>query len=500
MQSKEFRLFLYTLSFIEGANVMICELAGAKMLAPYFGTSLYVWAAALAVTLGGLMLGYFSGGILSRNVSKNQQTLFIVLLLAAVGLIVMPTTGKFAMDLTIHLSLKTGAILALCIFMFPPLFLMGMVSPIIINLLNRETKEAGNSSGNIYAISTLGGILATFFMGFYLIPEFGLHKPLIAGGLLLAIPVFIFTFIKYSAAKSTLGILICFTLSWLSLKAESEKSKDTLYLSEGLMGKLEVKERFFPELNKKLLILAVNNTWQTIMDPLDESFDYWPYTRAITALIPSDQKDILLLGMGGGTVARRLLEKNKNVVAVEIDERISIVAKTYFKLPEEVDIVCNDARYLIRTSKQMFDCILYDVFKGEAAPEHLLSLECIQEAGERLNQDGRLIFNMYGYLDGAYGALARALIKTLNFAGYYCYAYVTPGEPDHRNLILVASRKKIDTPQTIHYNQDTIAYATEIPALADSVILTDEKPQLHLFASAAYRWRQLYRNLPTNIN
>ena len=62
---KSSRQYLYLLSFLEGGSVMVCELVGAKMLAPVFGTSLYVWAAVLGITLGGLMSGYFFGGILS---------------------------------------------------------------------------------------------------------------------------------------------------------------------------------------------------------------------------------------------------------------------------------------------------------------------------------------------------------------------------------------------------------------------------------------------------
>ncbi|MBK6986726.1 MAG: hypothetical protein IPH32_19195 [Bacteroidetes bacterium] len=48
------RKFYFVLSFIEGGAVMATELLGAKMLAPYFGSSLYVWATVLAITLGGL--------------------------------------------------------------------------------------------------------------------------------------------------------------------------------------------------------------------------------------------------------------------------------------------------------------------------------------------------------------------------------------------------------------------------------------------------------------
>src|ERR1041385_3859724 len=94
MQSS--RLFFYALSFLEGASVMAAELLGAKMLAPYFGSSLYVWSSVLGITLGGLALGYFAGGILSQK--KNaERDLYAVLLASAIFLIAMPVLAKMVM-------------------------------------------------------------------------------------------------------------------------------------------------------------------------------------------------------------------------------------------------------------------------------------------------------------------------------------------------------------------------------------------------------------------
>ena len=119
--------YLFLLSFLEGGAVMACELIGAKLLAPYFGTSLYVWAAALALTLGGLTLGYFIGGRLSRKYSGSTSLLYSVLVTAGVLLVLMPFTSDLIMDATINMSLETGAICSLLVFMLPPLMFMGMV-------------------------------------------------------------------------------------------------------------------------------------------------------------------------------------------------------------------------------------------------------------------------------------------------------------------------------------------------------------------------------------
>ena len=77
---------------------MGAELLGAKMLAPFFGSSLYVWATVLAVTLGGLAGGYFIGGILSYK-SKNKNILFYILLIAAGFTSLMPFISKIVLQL-----------------------------------------------------------------------------------------------------------------------------------------------------------------------------------------------------------------------------------------------------------------------------------------------------------------------------------------------------------------------------------------------------------------
>jgi len=167
MQILQNKKFFFLLSFIEGGSVMATELLGAKMLAPYFGSSLYVWATVLAVTLGGLALGYFAGGILSYK-TKNPLTVFNVLLAAATFTILMPYTSKIVLWLIGFHSLIPSVIVCASVILLPPVFMMGMVSPLIIRAITTDVEQSGKASGGIYAISTLGGIIATFLFGFYI--------------------------------------------------------------------------------------------------------------------------------------------------------------------------------------------------------------------------------------------------------------------------------------------------------------------------------------------
>ena len=166
--------YLITISIIEGGAVMAVELLGAKLIAPSYGASLYVWATTLAVTMGGLTTGYLLGGIISEKY-PHKTTLHYIVLASAFFVSIMPMTSSMIMDATLGMNLKVGIVISSLCFVFPPLVFFGMVSPLIIRLISREVKEVGNSVGTIYSISTLGGIATTFIFGFYFIPNMGLE-------------------------------------------------------------------------------------------------------------------------------------------------------------------------------------------------------------------------------------------------------------------------------------------------------------------------------------
>ncbi len=76
-ENPKFPYLFYLIAFIEGACVMITELLGAKIIAPFYGASLYVWSSVLGVTLFSLATGYYLGGIISTKTKKIQYLAFI---------------------------------------------------------------------------------------------------------------------------------------------------------------------------------------------------------------------------------------------------------------------------------------------------------------------------------------------------------------------------------------------------------------------------------------
>jgi predicted membrane-bound spermidine synthase len=169
---REHRL-LFLVLLIEGASLMAVELTGARLVAPFYGNSLYVWTAILLFSVSGLALGYYSGGILTKKLPV-RETLFSVLGLSALLVFLLPYSAKAFISLTSGMDLLAGVILTGFALMVPPMLCFGMVGPLVVRWMTSDTESTGKVAGTAYFTSTMGGILATFLFGLFLIPIAGL--------------------------------------------------------------------------------------------------------------------------------------------------------------------------------------------------------------------------------------------------------------------------------------------------------------------------------------
>lgn len=189
--------FVWLVSFLEGGAVMAVEIAGAKLVAPFYGNSLYVWAAVLGLTLGGLAAGYALGGVVSRR-RPTLDALCGIVLASALLVALMPWTAPRVMGAVLGRDLRIAISLSVLVFLFPCLVGFGMVSPMVIRLVARhadtigQAAAVGRAAGTVYALSTLGGIAATYVVAFYSIHHLGLNETLWVTAALLAAPPLVF--------------------------------------------------------------------------------------------------------------------------------------------------------------------------------------------------------------------------------------------------------------------------------------------------------------------
>lgn len=490
--SKKLKIPYFILAFIEGGAVMCVELCSAKLLSPVFGTSIYVWASVLGITLLALMSGYYLGGYLSSK-NKKKHLIFWLMLLGGALVTLTPVISDLVLLITIRLNLILGSILSLFSFLFLPLLFFGATSPLLINYLTNTAKLAGKSSGTVYAISTLGGIITTFAVGFYTLPNFGITNTLYFFGILtMGIANYFFVSTKtFNTNISLIIIAACLSYNFQSRNLH----KDTIYNSEGILGEIKVVERSYLIDNKTTIFreLLVNNISQTVMNVDKPSESYWEYVDLLTKTVVENtnksNRNALLLGLGGGTLYKQLKQNNFNVDVVEIDGRIAKISKEYFGVDKNQHITVDDGRHFINTTTNKYDVVIFDLYNSETPPPHLMTKEAFKQITNRLNSGGILLINFYGYIKDLKGRATVSVYKTLLDVGLNTNMIATSGEESQRNIILLASNKSLLVNNTIS------------PSTTDfnnAVVLIDNKPLLEkLYAKAALEWRTNYNKINT---
>jgi hypothetical protein len=180
-------IIIYTLAFVGGFTIMSLELLGGRVLAPYFGSSIYVWGSIITVFMLSLSFGYLLGGRLSLN--RPSMSRFALIFLAAAACL-YPLV-YFSEDIMTWIfdrvvDPRYGSLLASSILFIVPTVIMGMISPYSVRMLVRTTERAGQVAGVLYFVSTLGSSLGTLATSFYFVLWFEINTilTLLTGALL----------------------------------------------------------------------------------------------------------------------------------------------------------------------------------------------------------------------------------------------------------------------------------------------------------------------------
>ena len=111
------KTWLYLIVFLTGASVMVIELLGTRLIAPFYGASLYVWSSLISVTMIALAVGYFIGG---RWADRAQRTgLSLIIALAALFTLLIPWATRPVLLATDSLGLRGGAFTS-ALVLLPP--------------------------------------------------------------------------------------------------------------------------------------------------------------------------------------------------------------------------------------------------------------------------------------------------------------------------------------------------------------------------------------------
>ncbi len=428
--------------FLTGAAVMVVEIVGTRILSPVFGVGIFVWSALLAVTMGSLALGYFLGGSLADR-RPRPAALFATVLASGVLVALAPLLSRGVLALADPLGLRAGALLSGTLLFAPSVTSLGMVGPIAVRLANRRVAFTGRAAGMVYAVSTVGSLLGTLLTGFVLVPSFANEHVLAATSALL-IAAALAGLLRRGRVWPALALAFP-VWAWFPFPAAPVGSVRVLETSQSLYGRLQVLdvadggERFrYLRCDRSLLGAQRSSTGES-------PFQYVYVIEGVHWARPR-ARSMLQIGLGIGSLPRRMERYGNRTDVVEIDPEVARLAREHFDFTPTGDVFLEDGRTFLRRTERRWDLIVHDTFTGGSTPAHLLSVEVLERIRALLEPSGVLLLNMVGYHEGVHAAASFTVARTLRwvFPVVRCIRDHAPGDRGLGNLTFFAALEPID--------------------------------------------------------
>jgi spermidine synthase len=504
--SPRLRQYLYVTACLTGMVIMIVEILGAKMLAPYVGTSHFVWTAQIAVTLVALATGYYAGGRLVDRAPRLGR-LYGAILVAAVYLCATVLLVRPIAFWCLDFRLAVGSLLASVMLFFIPLALLAMVGPFFVRVLTSAVTNVGNNVGRLTAIGTLGSFAGTILIGYVLIPYLpNSVTMLISAGVLMCVAAGYFLGWgrkTASAVPVTLAIVCGMGAGSVGVARDNQcpiPEASQIFRGNSNFGQMLVLD--FERGGERRRYYMNDLLCQNIYDPKVKQstamFTYMLHDLAV-AYAPKLQ-DALCIGLGVGIVPRELLRDHARVDVVEINPAVVPVAKNLFDCPiEQLNLTLGDGRQFLNRCAKKYDAVVLDAFLGDSSPSHLMTAEAFAAMRGVLNSNGVLVINTFGDLSQGHDFMAGSVHKTLKSV----FRSVRIHYAGHGNMLFVASDRPdlsiVHPPDfaTVNANCREIVESafSEMPEPdpKSGIVLTDDYNPVE-FYDAANR-EQLRRNL-----
>src|SRR5919108_544182 len=435
--------------FLAGAVLLGVELAASRVLAPFFGNSIFVWGALIGVVLAGLSVGYWTGGALADRIPAPQLLLF-VLALGAGATMLVPVIDDAVLEAIVRWDPgpRLNPLLAAILLFGVPGVVLATATPIAVRLRARSLASVGKTAGRLFAVSTAGSIAGTFVTAFWLIPELGTNQLL---GIL-ATALFVAAAVVALGEGMLVSALAVFALFVGSVFA-------TLALA--------------PDTGGRLSGVAAQN-WS-------------PLYRL------RGQGDVVQAPPEG---FRLVYAKNTRYHGLPV---VDDVAYRYFRLPHSprLRVQAEDGRRYLARTKKKWDAIIIDAYFSDSLPFHLTTVEFLELVRSRLTPGGVVASNLIGAVAGEGSKLFRSMYRTYRaaFPTVAVHPVILPDEDGPlRNIIAVATEgaapgkdvlaarwaetrrrvpRAVDLSRAVRDRVDSLIQTRDVPVLTDDYAPTD---------------------------
>ncbi len=517
MDTKLARALVLFVAALAGAATMVVELAAVRLLAPWFGASAAVWTNVIGVILLALSLGYLLGSRLASR-PRPSQDLALLLALAAGWSAWLPALARpvcewlapreIPLDRASELMLQ-GSLAATLLLFLPAAALLGAVSPLCAESLQRRSRaSAGAAGGAVLCTSTLGSLAGTFGATHVLVPQLGLSWTFLVAASALLLAALLIALCGGRSRSSVALAALALCVGWGLLQSRVERSAPPrgvkiLAETESPYQSIRVVEdRRWGEPQRLLQVNegldSFQSVWVDRLGLLGTGYYYDLFALPAWWARAENRWRVAVVGLGAGTAFRVLEGASPPGVAlelsgIEIDERIVELGRRWFALDDRDRggvLAGVDGRAGLRALRGPFDLIVLDAYQHQVEiPAHLATLEAFTHWRAQLSPEGWLAVNVggFGFDDPVVDALARTLAAA--FDGE-CVGYRVPRS---RNIVLFArAGASVPTPTEQQYWFEGAVADALLAALSPQpcwrrfsrasrdVVLTDDRSALEL--------------------
>ena len=509
MRARHHKAALLLSVTLAGMAVLVIEIAATRMLAPYFGNSIYTISSVIGSVLAALGLGYYAGGALADR-RPSERGFFAVIVIAGFAVLLLQLLNAVLLPaIAYRLSLVHGPLVVSALMFILPAFFLAMLSPYAIALLHaRAGGGVGKATGQVFFWSTLGSIAGSLGTGFVLVPRFGIGSIVLAvgvglvllgsAGLALARP-------RAGAAPWVLALVGLASGAALWHVARAEHPGD-VYAADGVYNRIVIRDIRLHGRTARVLWQDLGVSGGQFLDDGRMAFDYTKYYELVRLFTP-ELKAALAIGGGAYTVPRAILRTSPRAVVdvAEIDPALHGLAVRYFSLPADARLRNHvlDGRRFLHDAPGGYDLIFADAYHSLiSAPPQFATREFFELAHRRLADNGVLIANFYGSLAGDSAATIYAVLRTLRSVFPQVYAIATRDAASDalQNIILIGHKavppgRRVDLRRAADIEFDepqlqSVAARELRPSDAELEaypVLTDDYAPLEYYAAASIR-------------
>lgn len=440
------------------------EILWTRLLSHMLGSSIYSFGVMLFVFLLAIAFGAFLGSIISKKYRSTSSFCYVQMAIAMsffISFLYVDHLPNFSMKGHYgSWSFIVESIVIGLITLLPGAIFIGMTFPLAINILAKKQHNAGQVSANIYSWNTIGAIIGSLLMGFYLLSRFGFATSaqlLATTSLVLAM---LTLWLSQFNVKATIVLLICTALVWFT-----PIENPTRLLSYSTLGKKSQKGHIHhmgigesttvilmdQGAQMRLLTNGLPESSIQMSGSRDGQYYLAHWLSMLPTLIHPEAKDMLIIGLGAGLTLKAVPDSIKNIDVVELEHEVANANRLLSDwrgidplADPRLSLHINDARNAIRNSTQQFDIIVSQPsHPWTAGASNLYTREFFATVKSRLNNEG--VFVQWIGMRFIDETLLKSLLATLN-AEFNHVALFQPLSTG--GLIFVSSQEPIELDQT----------------------------------------------------